>query len=305
MSKTNHTKSWDRHTRGYSSYLKFERALADNTIKSYNRDVEQLREFIETEYDIPPSEIEASHIESFMASIYDRRMEATSQARILSGIRGFFNYLQLTGLIETSPVEFIDAPNTRRKLPDVLTVGEIDSIIDSIDLSEAQGHRNKAIIETLYSCGLRVSELTGLRLNDLFFDDDFIRVTGKGDKQRLVPLSHSAKHNISLWLEQRRAMKVDAKSADIVFLNRRGRKLTRVMIFTIVKQATEAAGIMKNVSPHSFRHSFATHLLEGGASIRQVQELLGHSSITTTEIYTHLDRSALRRSLEKHHPLED
>ena len=300
---SSYSSDWDTLSKKYISWLRFERNLSANTVESYSHDLALLRQYITREYDLLPAEIEQHHIESFMSDIYDHNMTSSSQARILSGLKSFFVFLQISGLKDNSPLEFIDAPKIGRKLPEVLSVLEIDSIINAIDLSHPQGHRNKAIIETLYSCGLRVSELISLRISDLFFDDGFIRVIGKGNKQRLVPISHTARHNIELWLQQRRLMTPDPKSTDIVFLGRNGHKLTRVMIFTIIKRATDAAGIKKDVSPHTFRHSFATHLLEGGASIRQVQELLGHESIITTEIYTHLDRTHLRDSIEKHHPL--
>lgn len=295
--------AWETLAREYISYLRFEKNLAANTVESYSRDLEQFREFVCANYGVSPVQAGTEHIEGFMMSVFDRGMEAASQARMLSGVKSFFVFLQIAGHIESLPTEFVDTPKTGRKLPDVLSVVEIDTILDTIDLGAPQGHRNKAMLETLYSCGLRVSELVSLRLGDLFFEDGFIRVTGKGNKQRLVPVSGAARRNIELYLEQRRLMKVDPKSADIVFLNRNGRKLSRVMIFTIIRNAAETAGIAKKISPHTFRHSFATHLLEGGASIRQVQEMLGHESILTTEIYTHLDRSHLRRSMEKHHPL--
>ena len=223
----------------------------------------------------------------------------------MSGIKSFFNYLLINDRIETLPTEFIDAPKIGRKLPDVLSVEEIGQILDAIDLSQRFGHRNKAMIETLYSCGLRVSELITLRISDLFFQDGFIRVIGKGDKQRLVPISDSAIRLIRLYLEQRNHLPVNEKYADILFLNNQGRGLTRVMIFHIVRELAAKAGIDKKISPHTFRHSFATHLLEGGASIRQVQEMLGHESILTTEIYTPLDRETLRENLEQHHPLSE
>lgn len=300
-----YARDWDTLTSRYAKYIRFERNLSDNTAEGYLGDVAKFREFIGREYGILAHEVEARHIEAFMADIYDHRLKASTQARMLSGLKSFYDFLLVSDVIEKTPAEFIDAPRTGRKLPDVLSVAEIDAIISSIDLSHPQGHRNKAMLETLYSCGLRVSELTGLRLGDLFFNDGFIRVVGKGDKQRLVPVSDTARHNIELWLRQRSEMTVDPKSADIVFLNRRGRKLTREMIFTIVRNATRQAGIEKEVSPHSFRHSFATHLIQGGAGIRQVQEMLGHESILTTEVYTHLDRTHLRKTMEEHHPLGD
>lgn len=302
---SNNPKGWDVRLHGYSSYLKFEKNLADNTVESYMRDIGQFRLFIAQEFgdDIHPEAIRREHIEHYLTTLYDRRVAISTQARALSGIKSFFYYLLLEEAIDESPAEFVDMPKTVRNLPDVLSVEEIDLILSTIDLGHPLGHRNKAIIETLYSCGLRVSELISLRLGDLYFDDGFVRVTGKGDKQRLVPVSPAAKKNISLWLEQRRDMNPDAKNAEIVFLNRRGRKLTREMIYLIIQRATKEAGINKKISPHTFRHSFATHLLQGGASIRQVQDLLGHGSIITTEIYTHLDREGLSRSMETYHPL--
>lgn len=298
-----HATDWQTLTTNYANYLRFERKLARNTVESYLHDVARLREFVECEYGLLPAEVGSEHIEAFMSEVYDSGAVATTQARLLSGLKSFFTFLQIAGVSESSPVEFVDMPKTGRKLPDVLSVEEIDAILATIDLSTEQGHRNKAMLETLYSCGLRVSELTTLRLGDLFFDEGFIRVTGKGDKQRLVPVSEDAQRNISLWLEQRRTMHIEARDSDVVFLNRRGRHLSRMTVFNVIKAAATAAGITKQVSPHTFRHSFATHLLEGGASIRQVQEMLGHESILTTEIYTHLDRTHLRRSVEKHHPL--
>lgn len=301
----NRQQEWDTLQREYLSWLRFEKNLSANTLTAYGHDVATLRVFLEERYgDVRPGEVSREHIEQFLSSVYDHGLEAASQARRLSGLKSFFRFMQLNGDRESLPTEFVDSPHTLRKLPDTLSVAEVDAIIGAIDLSHPQGHRNKAMLETLYSCGLRVSELISLRLGDIFFEDAMIRVTGKGDKQRLVPLSGEAAKNIRLWLEQRRLMSPDPRSADIVFLNRNGRKLTRVMVFTIVKQAAEAAGIRKAVSPHSFRHSFATHLLEGGADIRQVQELLGHESIETTEIYTHLDRQRLQKTLAKHHPLQ-
>lgn len=297
--------NWETILDDYHKYLKLEKNLSPNSVEAYERDIAQFRAFLEGEPDpvSHPSEVGARDIEAFMASLYDRQMTKTSQARILSGVRSFFHFLVLTDRIAEHPAEFIDAPKTGRKLPDVLTVGEIDALLAAIDVSEPLGHRNRAMLETLYSCGLRVSELTSLRISDLFFDEGLIRVTGKGNKQRLIPVSDEAERNIRLYLAQRMSMPVDPGSEDILFLNRRGRKLTRVMIFTIIRIAAEQAGITKSISPHTFRHSFATHLLEGGASIRQVQEMLGHESIVTTEVYTHLNVSRLHASVEAHHPM--
>jgi integrase/recombinase XerD len=301
---TDYGRDWESLAAGFRSWLQFERNMAKHTVAAYTHDVELFRSFVAREWgDMLPAEVDGAHVEAFMAEIYDRGMEATSQARMLSSVTSFYKFLQDAEIVDRSPTEFVDAPKTARHLPDVLSTGEIDRMLATIDLASEQGHRNRAMLETLYSCGLRVSELVDLRLGDLFFDDGFVRVTGKGSKQRLVPVSGEARRRIEQWLEQRRAMTVDAKSAEVVFLNRRGRRLSRVMVFNIIKTAAAAAGIDKQVSPHTLRHSFATHLLEGGASIRQVQEMLGHESIITTEIYTHLDRTRLRHSVEKHHPL--
>jgi len=295
--------NWESLREDYYKFLRFEKNLSLNTIEAYMRDVGQFRTFVEEEFAIMPAEVAAPHIEAFMAHLYDRGAGKNSQARILSGIRSFFTWLVITERIAELPTEFVDGPKTGRKLPDVLTVGEIDALLTSIDVSEPLGHRNRAIIETLYSCGLRVSELTALRLSDLFFDEGMIRVTGKGNKQRLIPVSQAAQRNIKLYLDRRKKMPVHPASEDILFLNQRGDQLTRVMVFTLIRQAAGRAGITKSISPHTFRHSFATHLLEGGASIRQVQEMLGHESIDTTEIYTHLNITGLRKSIESHHPL--
>jgi integrase/recombinase XerD len=293
-------KDWATATDDFRTYLRFERNMSPLTVKAYTSDVEQFGAFVEP---LKPAEVVRKNIEDWLSEIYENRTESSSQARKLSALRSFFKYLQIINDIDASPVEFIDSPKADRRLPDVLSIGEIDALLATIDLSAKQGHRNRAMLETLYSCGLRVSELIEMRLGDLFFDDGIVRVTGKGNKQRLVPVSGEAQRQIELWLGQRRLMKVDSRSADIVFLNLRGRKLSRMTVFNIIKEAAAAAGIAKQISPHTLRHSFATHLLEGGASIRQVQEMLGHESIITTEIYTHLDRTSLRRSLEKHHPL--
>lgn len=297
--------TWEKELQDYTYYIRLEKKLSDNTVEAYIRDLKQMAEYLGSEFSILPQQAEERHIEAFLAHLYDKGVKKTTQARILSGIKSFFYYLLINDRIENLPTEFIDPPKTGRKLPDVLTVAEIESIINTFDSDERFGIRNKAIVETLYSCGLRVSELTTLRISDLFFNDGFIRVIGKGDKQRLVPISETAKRRIEAYLLLRHTMQTDARDADIVFLNNKGRGLTRVMIFHIIKKAALAAGITKTISPHTFRHSFATHLLEGGASIRQVQEMLGHESILTTEIYTHLDSERLRENIDLHHPLSD
>ena len=295
------TKKWSEISRRYRTYMKLEKHLSANTIESYMRDLAQFAHFILHRYDVEPKRVEREMIERYMEWIYSRGREKSSQARNLSGIKSFYNFLLLSDIIESSPAEHILPPKAARHLPDTLSVEEIDRIISTIDHSTTKGLRDRAILEVLYSCGLRVSELCELKLSDLFFGEGYIRVTGKGDKQRLVPISGIARDRIQLYLEQRHT---DHRSEESVFLNNRGTKLTRVMIFTIIKQATQRAGITKKISPHTFRHSYATHLLEGGANIRQVQELLGHENILTTEIYTHLDDSHLRQTLEEHLGLE-
>lgn len=297
--------SWEKELQEYIYYIRLEKKLSDNTVEAYIRDLRQMAEYLEHEFSIRPQQAEERHIEAFLAHLYDKGVKKTTQARILSGIKSFYYYLLINDRIENLPTEFIDPPKTGRKLPDILSVAEIESIIHTFDSDTRFGIRNKAMVETLYSCGLRVSELITLRLSDLFFNDGFIRVIGKGDKQRLVPISETARHRIEEYLLQRQTMQTDARDADIMFLNNKGRGLTRVMIFHIIKKAALAAGITKTISPHTFRHSFATHLLEGGASIRQVQEMLGHESILTTEIYTHLDSGKLRENVDLHHPLSD
>ena len=291
------TKKWDETGRRYRSYIKLEKRLSENTVESYMRDYMQFAHFILRQWDVAPHKVEPQMVERYMAWLYERGREKTSQARALSGIKSFFNFLMISDEIESSPAEFVLTPKFGRQLPDVLTTAEIDRIIATVDMRTTKGIRDSAMLEVLYSCGLRVSELTSLRLGDLFFGEGYIRVTGKGDKQRLVPVSGAAREKIQRYLDDR-ATKTSA--SDVVFLNNRGTQLTRVMVFTILKQAAQRAGIDKHISPHTFRHSFATHLLEGGASIRQVQEMLGHESILTTEIYTHLDSDHLRHTLEEH-----
>ena len=296
-----YTKKWTEISRGYRTHMRLEKHLSDNTIESYMRDLAQFAHYVLRMYDVPPKKVEMEMIRNYMSRLYEQGREKSSQARALSSIKSFFNYLLLEEIIDSSPAELIEAPKSSRPLPDTLSVDEIDRLIRSIDASTTKGLRDQAILEVLYSCGLRVSELCELRLGDLFFGEGYIRVIGKGNKQRLVPVSGMARDRIQLYLEVRNKAH---RKEEILFLNNRGKKLTRVMIFTIIKQAAQRAGIDKKISPHTFRHSFATHLLEGGANIRQVQELLGHENILTTEIYTHLDNSHLRQTLEKHLSLE-
>jgi len=290
-------KKWEETGRRYRTSLKLEKRLSANSVEAYMRDYRQFAHFVLRFWDVPPRKVEREMIERYLGWLYERGREKSSQARALSGIRSFFNFLLLGDEIERSPAESIAAPKFGRHLPDILTTDEIDRIIAAIDTSTVKGRRDSAMLELLYSCGLRVSELVSLRMGDLFFGEGYIRVTGKGDKQRLVPISDLARDKIQYYLEERRTAR---RSEEVLFLNNRGRQLTRVMVFTILREAALRAGIEKRISPHTFRHSFATHLLEGGAGIRQVQELLGHESILTTEIYTHLDGEHLRRTIEEH-----
>ena len=291
------TKKWEEAGRHYRTYIKLEKRLAQNTVEAYMRDLRSFAHFILRMYDVPPAKVEEPMVQRYVAWLYDRGREKASQARSLSGVKSFFNFLLISDRIESSPAEFVLTPKFGRHLPDVLTTGEIDRIIAAVDGTTPKEIRDAAMLEVLYSCGLRVSELTSLRIRDLFFGEGYIRVTGKGDKQRLVPVSDIARDRIQLYLETRHSAR---SGDDTLFLNNRGTRLTRVMIFTIIRQAAKRAGIDKHISPHTFRHSFATHLLEGGANIRQVQELLGHENILTTEIYTHLDSTHLRQTVEEH-----
>lgn len=301
MSEQTVQTAWQQALDSYRDYLRFERGLSANSIEAYLRDAGQLAAFIlGSGSQKEPAAVTPADIEAFMAHIYDTGSGDTTQARTLSGVRSFFTYLLHNDRIETLPTELIDSPKVARKLPDTLSYDEIRRMIESIDLSTPLGHRNRAILEVLYCCGLRVSELVNLRLSDIFSEEGIVRVTGKGNKQRLVPIAETALRQVEYYLEQRRTMPVAADSADVVFLNQRGRKLTRVMIFTIIRKSAAEAGITKTVSPHTLRHSFATHLLQGGADIRAVQELLGHESILTTEIYTHLEMRDLRGAMELH-----
>lgn len=293
-------KKWEEAKRGYRTYIKLEKRLSDNTVESYMRDLKVFSNYIQVIHREEPKRVSTSMIESYMARLFDQGKRKSSQARILSAIKSFFNYLLLADRLDVSPAEPVQTPKCGRPLPDVLTTDEIDRIIAAVDTRTVKGRRDSAILEVLYSCGLRVSELVSLRLCDLFFGEGYIRVIGKGDKQRMVPISTVARDKIQIYLEDRRAV---ATREDWVFLNNRGTCLTRVMIFTLLRQAALRAGIAKKISPHTFRHSFATHLLEGGANIRQVQEMLGHESIVTTEIYTHLNGDYLRGTVEKYLPV--
>ncbi len=297
--------NWSPTIKGFKAYLQLEKSLAKNSVEAYIADVEKLFQYLDmSEIHLAPEKITQKHVESFLKWVSEIGLNARSQSRIISGIKAFYNYLLLEEIIAVSPVELIETPKIGRKLPEVLTIEEIDKIIAVIDLSTPEGLRNKAILETLYSCGLRVSELIGLQISHLLLDEGFVRVVGKGDKERITPIGGAAVKHITIYIEHVRnhLPKIDKASEDILFLNRRGKQLTRVMIFTIIKKLTQQAGINKTVSPHTFRHSFATHLVDGGADLRAVQEMLGHESITTTEIYTHLDSDYLRQSILDFHP---
>lgn len=295
---------WEPYKKGYKAWLQLERSLSDHSVAAYGRDIELLTRYLQLDSNPPrPDETTPETLRQFIQWIAAMGLSASSQSRIISGLKSFFRYCVLEQIVSNDPTTLLEAPKQKRSLPDTLSFEEIESMIASIDLSKPEGTRNKAILETLYSCGLRVSELIGLRISQLYLDLDYIRVTGKGDKERLVPIGKEAARYIKIYREQIRSQQIPAKGMeDILFLNKRGGALSRVMIFYIIKERAAAAGIKKSVSPHTFRHSFATHLVEGGADLRAVQEMLGHASITTTEIYTHLDRDFLRKTLEQFHP---
>lgn len=295
---------WTSYINGFHSYMMLERALSKNTIQAYNDDISKLQFWAEQSgQNKSPTLLTYDDLVLFVHWINELGLGAASQSRIISGVRAFYKYLLLEDLMKDDPSELLDSPKLRRKIPDILSVEEIDQILDHIDLSHPQGQRNKAILEVLYACGLRVSELTGLKLSNYFPEMGLIKVIGKNNKERIIPIGDSAIKYISIYLDtQRRHLKIIKSQEDYLFLNRRGKSLTRVMIFMIVKEAVSNAGINKNISPHTFRHSFATHLVEGGADLKAVQDMLGHESITTTEIYTHLDTHYLRETILRFHP---
>ena len=287
--------------RSYGRYLKLERNFTRNTLDAYLRDVEKLLEYAEAE-GLEVKDITTQHLQHFAATLHEVGIAARSQARILSGVRSFFRFLRMDGRIESDPTELLESPLVGQHLPEVLSTEEVDQLEAAIDLTKWEGHRNRTIIEVLFSCGLRVSELVQLKLSNLYLDDEYVRVWGKGSKERLVPISPKAVKELSFWFDDRQQMKIKPGEEDYVFLNRRGAHLTRTMILIMIKRLAEEAGIQKTISPHTLRHSFATALLEGGADLRIIQALLGHESIGTTEIYTHIDTSALRREILEHHP---
>ncbi|MBS1665671.1 MAG: site-specific tyrosine recombinase XerD [Bacteroidetes bacterium] len=295
---------WDPYKKGYKAWLQLEKSLSENSIEAYLRDLDKLTQYLQTTSSLKsPDAIELKDLQAFLQWVARIGLNATSQARILSGIRSFYKYCAIEQIVKKDPTTLLESPKLKRALPDVLSFEEIETIIGQIDLSKPEGGRNKAILETMYSCGLRVSEVVNLRISTLYLDVGYIRVIGKGDKERLVPIGSSAAKYIRLYMQEIRPhVSIKPGNEDILFLNRRGAKLTRVMIFLLLKDLVRQSGITKNISPHTFRHSFATHLVEGGADLRAVQEMLGHESITTTEIYTHLDREFLRETLHRYHP---
>lgn len=295
--------NWEHALRDYQHYLRLERGLSDNSITNYSLDVQKLMRFLNVNnLSISPEKIDHQTLQQFVYEA-SKFLNARSQSRLISGLKSFFNYLLFEDYRVDNPMELMESPKIGRKLPDTLSLSEIDKIIEAIDLSAPEGERNRAIIETLYGCGLRVSELINLKLSDLFFKEGFIKVTGKGEKDRFVPISAYTQKFINIYKDQiRNHLEIKPEATDTLFLNRRGNQLTRAMIFTMVRKFTELAGIHKKVSPHTFRHSFATHLLENGADLRAIQQMLGHESITTTEVYVHVDRSHLRKVMEDFHP---
>lgn len=294
---------WHSCIHGFKAYLRLERSVAANTLNAYLRDVEKLWQFTQLTNGQQPTEITTADLKDFLKWIYDLGMMPHSQARILSGLKAFFKYLILEEIIIQDPSARLEAPRLRRKLPDTISISEINQLISAIDLSTTEGMRNKALMEVLYGCGLRVSEITGLLISNLYLDIEFIKILGKGNKERLVPIGSEAIKYLKIWLQEVRVhYPVKAGNEDYVFLNRRGTPLSRVMVFLIIKELAKKTGLKKKISPHTFRHSFATHLIEGGADLRAVQEMLGHESITTTEIYTHLDRDFLRQTITQYHP---
>lgn len=294
-------KTVDNMVKAYMRYLKLERNLSPNTIEAYRNDLRWLLAYVNF-HGLKVEELKLEDLDNFSASLHDQRITPRSQARILSGVRSFFKFLLLDGFIDADPTELLVSPHVRNALPDVLSTAEVDRLEASIDLSKWEGQRNRAIIEVLFSCGLRVSELVNLKLSNLYVEEKFVRVTGKGDKERLVPISSRALDELNAWFADRNVMRIKPGEEDYVFLNRRGAHLTRTMILIMIKRQAVAAGITKTISPHTLRHSFATALLEGGADLIAIQAMMGHEDIATTEIYTHIDTSSLREEITKHHP---
>jgi integrase/recombinase XerD len=296
--------SWKADIVAFKTYLRLEKSLSANSIEAYEHDIAKLVQFLEyNNIGLAATQLKTEHLRNFLKWVNELGMTATSQARILSGLRAFYKYLLMENLVNVDPTELLDSPKIGRKLPDTLSKEDIELLLESLDRSTPEGERNRAMLETLYSCGLRVSELVNLKISDVFAKEKYVRVIGKGNKERLVPIGRLALKHIDIYKDGVRShLEIVKGEEDILFLNRRGKRLTRVMVFTFIKNLVLKCGIKKNVSPHTFRHSFATHLVEGGADLRAVQEMLGHESITTTEIYTHLDRTFLKEQILKYHP---
>lgn len=296
---------WENSIKGYEHYLKLEKSLSQNSIAAYINDINKLKDFLETNFNkkVTPEKVKLDHLKSFIEWLNEKGVSPRTQARTISGIKSFFKYLLIDEKITSDPTALLESPKIGRKLPDILTMEEIDELIDAISLDKPEGQRNRAMLETLYSCGLRVSELVNLKLTNLYFDEGFIKIEGKADKERLVPVSSRAIDEITKYIENyRNNLRVQKSSENVLFLNRRGQQLSRVMVFTIIKNLAAKINLNKKISPHTFRHSFATHLINGGADLRAVQEMLGHESILTTEIYTHLDRDYLKSTINQFHP---
>lgn len=296
--------NWEEGKKGFENYLKLEKSLSQNSVSAYVNDINKLIDYLNKNYSkINPLKVKLEHLKGFIEWLNQKEISPRTQARTISGIKSFYKFLLIEGKISSDPTALMESPKIGRKLPDVLTMEEIDSLINAVDLSKSEGQRNKAMLETLYSCGLRVSELVGLKITNLFFDQGFIKVEGKAGKERLVPVSGKAIEEVGKYLnEYRKKLTVNKDSENILFLNRRGKKLSRVMIFTIIKNLADSIDLQKSISPHTFRHSFASHLINGGADLRAVQEMLGHESILTTEIYTHLDKDYLKSTIQQFHP---
>lgn len=295
---------WSECKKGYESFLQLEKSLSQNSVTAYITDINKLIHFLAEEYSkITPEKVRLQHLKRFMEWLTENGISPRTQARTISGIKSFFKYLMIEEKIMNDPTSLLETPKIGRKLPDILNMEEIDLMIDSVDISKPEGQRNRAMLETLYSCGLRVSELINMKISNLSFDQGFVRIEGKGEKERLVPISKNAIEEITKYIENyRQHLTISKESMDILFLNRRGKKLSRVMIFTIIRGIAIKVGLTKKISPHTFRHSFATHLINGGADLRAVQEMLGHESILTTEIYTHLDKNYLKSTIQQFHP---
>ena len=295
---------WDDSIKGFESYLRLEKALSQNSINAYINDINKLVDFLKIDYKgITPQKVKLPQLRGFVEWLNSKGVSPRTQARTISGIKSFYKFLLIEEKINSDPTSLLESPKIGRKLPDVLSQAEIDMLIQAIDTDKSEGQRNKAILETLYSCGLRVSELVSLKISNLYFDQGFIKIEGKANKERLIPISERAINEINIYLDgYRKTLKIAPNAYDILFLNRRGQKLSRVMIFTIIKNLADKVNLNKKISPHTFRHSFATHLIEGGADLRAVQEMLGHESILTTEIYTHIDRDYLKDTINKFHP---